>query len=238
MDIIAKHLPENHLRERFKVINIDNGRCCITNKIITQGLRKKDIIKATFGDRHLIKNDSPYISLEIGLMMCEIIKGSVKNGKQNWNALRSYNAIFTENEAQIGITKAQVLAHILRLQQETPFVVLATFSQKKHIAYFAKPQYNPSNFTIFTDKGELFWDVHKSQHLKSLLDALYCPIPDKPKYTFFNKKDLLNLANVDFRKIKTFGKERFMKIYTELAPHLDSFLWEFLVDFTPSPIQS
>lgn len=234
MQIIIKHLSLRTLHERFGVERI-NGFCCFTGNRITKGVAKKKLIKGTFGDRFLIKNNSEWVSVEIAMLMTEIIRGSVKNGKQNWNALRTYNCFFSENHAHIGLKNGELLDMLFNVP-ETPFIFLATYSNKKHIAYFAKEQHDTNAFTVYTDQGELFFDRQRAQEIREIVNRMYTPIPEKPKHTYFNKKDLRDFSQVDLRKVKQFGKENFKNCLRALNPHLNSFLYDFIIEFTPSPL--
>lgn len=243
MEIISKHLKEQGVKvfaekkmlKRFPSPQI----CCFTGKTIEEGIPKELLIKDTFKDHDLIRFPSKYISIDIALLIAETIKGKEKidaNGKAitNTNALRVYNCYFSETEARIGLKRSEVLDLALCIP-DSPFVLLATFSNKKHIAYRASAQHDRHRFVITTDKGQLDFYVQEAQEVVNVVRAWYTIKPEyvgtDSAYTYFSQEQILGLKEILPMQISEYGKDKFREENRFLQAYRKTLLLDFIVNF-------
>lgn len=239
MNLISKHLPKSALIDKGMLKRFAKPQiCCFTGQVIEEGVPKELLIKDTFKDHDLIRYPSQYIGVETAMMIAEIIKGKEKEkdgqAVANMNALRVYNCYFSETEARIGLKRSEVLDLAIDIP-EAPFILLATFSNKKHIAYKASPQYDKHRFVITTDKRQLDFDLEKVRPLLNIVRSWYTVKPEhinsESAFTYFSQDQILGLKEVLPMQISEYGRDKFREENRFLQTYRKTLLLDFIVNF-------
>lgn len=205
-----------------------NAVCAFTGVLITQGVLKKDLISNTFTDYDLMRYDSNYVSVGVALLLSDVIP----NGIGGFNSLRNYS--FYVDALQFKILQRDEILPLLLNLPSTPFQICVTFSNKKHIAYRSKPQYNKDLIVIATDLGDITLDIRVVKELLQVLEKWYKVIENntsKQLPTYFTKAEILGENTPSISKIKSYGITQYFedtkfleyhrgKMYFKLLTHI------------------
>jgi hypothetical protein len=228
INLIGKHL-KNKYSQNFplKIETGINSTCCFTGNTITEGIKKKDLIKDVFTDNQYIRYRSDYCSLEAALCMQRIIPQSEENKqrkiekkksegknieglKDEFTSLRNYHFICTESELKI-LRREEIESVLFNLPEE-PFVFVITFGFKKHTTFKSKVNFSSKDFIITTDKADIKVNLGQTVNLFNVIQNWYTVIPGKEttstKQTFFSKDDILNGCQ-NYKKIEDYGEKYF-----------------------------
>jgi hypothetical protein len=227
MNIISKHLDRNNLR--VPVVACDTF-CAFTGKHIKEGVELKHLIKDTFTDHSYIRFPTGMASVDVAMCIAEVIPNSKGNG---FNALRSYSYFASEKELRF-LARHEVLDLLLNLEEETPFYLVVSYSQKKHTSFKAKLNHFNKYVIVQTDVAEVHVNLLQVLEYLPTIQAWYTIATGKENNatppTYFTKDDIKNGVS-DFRKMeeydfdKAIAENEFLKKYRgtlefELIVHL------------------
>lgn len=219
--MITKFLDINLIK--FPIYNC-NSICAFTNKQITKGVLKSDIISKTFTDFDLIKYKSDYVCVDIALLLSRIIK----NDKGNYNSIRNYS-FYCDNDGYKLLSRNEILDLLLNLKTNK-FQICITFKNKKHIAYRSKIQLNNKNFIVTTDIGQILFDVKLTKSILPIIQSWFTITNDtKQQPTYFNKSDILGLSIPNFKKINAYGIDKYFNENFILDKYRDTLYFKLLI---------
>lgn len=182
-----------------------NAVCAFTGVLINQGVLKKDLISKTFTDHDLLRYDSLYVGVPTAMLLSNVID----NGKGIMNSLRNYS--FYADRIGYRILKREDILNILENVPTTPFQICITFSNKKHIAYRSKPQYNSNNIVVTTDIGDIIFNRVTHLRIINILKSWYTIINSTAQQpTNFTKAEILGETKPKHTKIKQYGVQRYL----------------------------
>jgi len=186
---------------------------------------KKELISKTFTDFELIKYKSDYVSVDIALLLSNVIKSE----KGTYTSLRNYS--FYANETGFKtLSRIEILDLLLNIEDDK-FQICVTFNNKKHIAYKAKIQINKSLFTVTTDLGDCIFDVEKTKEILPILQSWYKILPEnksKQEPTFFTKNEILGTIP-NTKKIQLYGVKKYFSETQILDKYRDTLYFKLLV---------
>jgi len=203
-----------------------NSICAFTGKKITEGVLKSKLISKTFTDFELIKYKSDYVSVDIALLLSNVIK----NTKGNMTSLRNYS-FFANTHGFKTLMRDEILDLLLNLK-DSKFQICITFSNKKHIAYKSKMQINNQIFTITTDIGNCVFDVKKTKHILPIIQNWYKIVEgnkSKQEPTYFTKSDILGTTIPNFKKIKNYGVAKYFEETRFLENYRNTLYFKLLI---------
>jgi hypothetical protein len=210
MNLISKHLDRNNLK--LKVHQIDSI-CAFTGEIITEGVLMKELIKKTFTDHEFIKFKSDFASVNIALLIEEVIKG-----EKGFNSMRNYS--FYADESRLVLLKRENILDLLLNIEQKPFQIGITYSNKKHIAYKAPFNFDAENYQIITDLGIVNFEKQKAFQIIEIAQSWYTVLPEKvnteAKPTFFTKEQIKGNSQPNHKQISEYGLQKYFKEYQEL----------------------
>lgn len=216
INFIAKHLYK--YKDNFK-IDIKNGLdtvCAFTGEHITEGVPKSKLIKKTFTDHSYMRYNSKYCCVDAALCISNIIP----NSKGKLTSLRNYSYLATEEELSL-LDREAVLGYISSPPDKN-FVLVFTYSNKKHTAYKSLLNTNKNVITVTTDKGNVLINVKEFIDVYNIAQNWYSVIPGKEKseQTFFTKYEI-KLGVKNYKKIENYGN-KFYKENSILDRHRGS----------------
>lgn len=202
-NLIANHLNQNNLK--LKIYKI-NSICAFSGKNISEGVLLKDLIKKTFTDYEYVKFNSEYVSIDITLLIEEIIPISEKSNqfpteemtkdmkeigiksveiisdiksKRRFNSIRNYS-FFANLDILILLKRDEILKLLLNIpSSSTGFQVGITYSHKKHIAYKAPINFDTENYQVITDLGIVNFEKQKAIKIIKIAQKWYTVLPEK-----------------------------------------------------------
>ena len=219
---------ENYLNRKYLKSPIVkcNSICAFTGKKITEGVLKSKLISKTFTDFELIKYNSDYVSVDIALLLSNVIT----NAKGNMTSLRNYS-FFANKDGFKTLMRDEILDLLLNLK-DSEFQICITFSNKKHIAYKSKPQINNQIFTITTDVGNCIFNVKKTKEILPILQNWYKIIKgnsSKQEPTYFTKSDIAGTTIPNFKKIKNYGVAKYFEETKKIEKYRDTLYFKLLI---------
>lgn len=204
MNLIAQHIPDSALNIPIYDVVAETGShtvCCMTGQPLQQACLKKDVIGDNFTDIQYLRYPSAYISPDIA----KLIVGKAVDG----NGLRNYS-FYADNHGLVILKREDIWGHIFAAKDQ-PFILGVTFSNKKHIAFKATPQYNSDNFRIYTDIGECEFYFDWLKPAISYMQEWYTIVPGKEnstqQSTFFTKANILGETPPTVAQIKAYGED-------------------------------
>jgi len=225
-NLIAKHIPNSALNIPIIDVVKETGShtlCAFTGEAIQYACLKKDVIGDNFTDHSYLRYPSAYISSDIA----KLIVGKAVDS----NGLRNYSFYATDKELRI--LKREEIIDLIFSGKETPFILGVTFSNKKHIAFKATPQYNSDKFRIYTDIGEC--EFEKTQHVVVLyiIQRWYSILPDKinteAQPTYFTKAHILGESIPSHTQIQAYGEDDYFKDNEFLNRYRGTLIFKVLV---------
>ena len=203
INFIAKHLDRCNLK--LPVVEC-NTVCSFTGDEIKEGVSNKDLIKSTFTDHEYIKHDSGFSSVNTALCIEAVIKT-----EKGFNSLRNYSYLVTDDSFKI-LQRENILS-IIQTPPVKPFVLVVTFSNKKHTSYKSIVNYNRNTFVITTDIGNCEVKKECLDELLPIIEKWYSVIPEKATTkqlpTHFTKEEI-KTGKVPNYKITAYGLDKFM----------------------------
>ena len=213
-NIIAKHIPDAALYICIHDVQNETGShtlCAFTGEPIQFACLKKDVIGENFTDQTFLRYPSAYVGVDIAKLILPTING---------NGLRNYSFYATKNELRL-MKREDILPLILD-DLGVPFVLAVTFSNKKHIAFKATPQYNADFFTIFTDIGNCIFDRFEHIPILRVMQNWYTIIGEKAhteaKPTWFTKANILGETLPNAIQIHGYGEGMYFEENAILEP--------------------
>lgn len=200
--------------------------CAFTGEHINKGVEKKKVLSLKFTDYDLLKYESNYISEGIVLLLSNVID----NGKGRCNPLRNYSFICSDNGYSL-LKREDLLYTLLNIEYDK-FQICVTFSNKKHIAYRAKPQYNKRKFVVTTDIGNIEFDVDKTFRILPVIQSWYTIIKGNKSAqepTYFTKSDIIGETEPNFKKIKVYGIDKYKQENEILNLYRGSMYFKLLI---------
>jgi len=223
MNLISKHLDKNNLK--LKVYQVDSI-CAFTGVKIVEGVLMKDLIKKTFTDQEMIRFNSDYASIDIALLIEEVIKGG-----KGFNSIRNYS--FYADETKLELLKRENILELLLNISNKPFQIGITFSNKKHIAYKAPINFSTENYQIITDLGIVNFEKQKSLQIINIAQKWYTVLPDKKEIealpTYFTKEQIKGLSNPNHKQIKAYGLQKYFEESLELDKFRGTALFNLII---------
>ena len=223
MNLISKHLDRNNLK--FKVYQV-NSICAFTCEKITEGVLMKDLIKKTFTDQELIKFNSNHASIDIALLIEEVIKT-----EKGFNSMRNYS--FYADEAKLELLKRENILELLLLIPKIPFQVGVTYSNKKHLAYKAPVNFSTENYQVITDLGIVNFERQKAIQIIEIAQKWYTVLPEKKETsalpTYFTKEQIKGLSNPNHKQIEVYGLQKYFKESQELDKFRGTSLFNLII---------
>jgi hypothetical protein len=225
MNLISQHLNKKNLK-----IPVHKGideQCAFTGERISEGVKLKDLIKKTFTDYHMLKYKSNYASVDIALMMEEVIPGEKKN-----NSLRNYS--FYADKKELKLLKRGEILHLLFNIPREPFQIGITYNNKKHIAY--KAPVNGSgydNYDIITDEGIVRFERENAWEIWTVAEEMYTVLPGKSdtkqQPTYFTKAQILGEKQPDYKQVKEFGIQKYFELTRLLEVYKEKPLFKLII---------
>jgi len=223
MNLISKHLDRNNLK--LKVYQV-NGICAFTGNQIIEGVLMKDLIKKTFTDQESIKFNSNYASIDIALLIEEVIKS-----EKGFNSLRNYS--FYADESKLELLKRENILELLLSIPKTPFQIGVTYSNKKHLAYKAPVNFDTENYKVITDLGIINFEKQKAFQIIKIVQKWYKVLPEKvnkeAKPTHFTKDQIKGLSYPNHKQIEAYGLQKFFKESQELGRFRETALFNLII---------
>jgi hypothetical protein len=223
MNLISRHLDKNNLK--LKVYQVDSI-CSFTGKEISNGVLMKDLIKKTFTDQKLIKFNSDYASVDIALLIEEVIKG-----EKGFNSMRNYS--FYADELKLELLKRENILELLLDIPNKPFQIGITFSNKKHIAYKAPVNFDTVNFQVITDLGVVNFEKQKAIQIIEIAQKWYTVLPEKKETaalpTYFTKEQIKGLSIPNHNQIGAYGLQKYFKESLELDKFRGTSLFNLII---------
>lgn len=209
MNIIAKHLIKHVDNLKCKIYEGLDTVCSFSGVQITRGVKNNDLIKDTFTDHEYIKYNSGYTSVEYALLLSEIIPSPSLKG--NLVALRVCNYFVTERSI-IFPNRGDILDIILNLKEEyLPFILVVTYSNKKHTAYKTRLNYDTKKFMVRTDVADVWLDMDVVHQYLPIIQSWYTILKGKDNTsqqpTYFSKSEILT-GKIDYKKSVEYGFEK------------------------------
>lgn len=223
MNLISRHLDRENLK--LKIYQVDSI-CAFSGVKITEGVLMKDLIKKTFTDQELIKFNSDYASIDIALLIEEVIKC-----EKGFNSMRNYS--FYADEMKLELLKRENILKLLLNIPEKPFQLCITFNNKKHLAYKAPVNYDTDYYQVITDLGIVNFEKQKSLQIIDIAQKWYTVLPDKKETaalpTYFTKEQIKGLSNPNHKQIEVYGLQRFFKESQELERFRGTALFNLII---------
>jgi CRISPR type IV-associated protein Csf1 len=223
MNLISKHLDKKNLK--LNVYQVDSI-CAFSGIKITEGVLMKDLIKKNFTDQGLIKFNSDYASIDIALLIEEVIKG-----EKGFNSMRNYS--FYADESKLKLLKRENILELLLNIPNKPFQIGVTFSYKKHLAYKSPVNYDTDNFQVITDLGIVNFERQKAVQIIDIAQKWYSVVPDKKETaalpTYFTKEQIKGLSNPNHKQIAGFGLQKYFKESQELDKFRGTALFNLII---------
>jgi hypothetical protein len=223
MNLISKHLDRSNLK--LKVHQVDSI-CAFTGEKIIEGILMKDLIKKTFTDHELIKFNSDYASIDIALLIEEVIKS-----EKGFNSLRNYS--FYADELKLELLKRKNILELLLDIPNKPFQIGITFSNKKHIAYKAPINFDTENYQVVTDLGVVNFDKNKAIKIIEIVQKWYTVLPEKKETTalptYFTKEQIKGLSIPNHKQIEAYGLQKYFKEFQKLDKFRGTSLFNLII---------
>mgnify|MGYP001612724581 FL=1 len=144
--------------------------------------------------------------------------------------LRCSSLIVTENE--IGKIKREDVAATLFSPPKPPFVLMITYSFKKHNAIRARISLSQKNYHIRIEDKECWFDVDVWKPVFENMQTLYSVMDSekekKEPKTWFTKKEILTGA-YQINRVMSFGREKLFEIDAKLKQYRGQVAYELLV---------
>lgn len=209
MNIIAKHLEKYIGNLKPKIYEGLDTICSFSGEKITRGVKNDDLIKETFTDHEYIKYNSGYTSIDYALLLSEILPSPSLKG--NLVALRVCNYFVTEQDI-VFPSRGDILDIILNLKQEQlPFILVVTYSNKKHTAYKTRLNYDTKKFMVRTDVSDVWLDMDVVEQYLPIIQSWYTIVKGKEdttqQPTYFSKEEILT-GKIDYNKSVQYGFEK------------------------------
>lgn len=197
--LIAQHLNN---QGALKIEEIETV-CAFSGLQISKGVALKNVLSANFTDAAYIRHPSKYCAVDVAQCFAPI----TVDGKAS---LRNFSFIATPSS--LTMLKREDMQQVLFSEKETPFVLCISYNQKKHISYKSRPQYDSSNFTVFTDGGEVEISQDDVSEILPIVTAWYTVVKGKEDTaslpTYFTKDEILS-GEVGTHKIIAYGEAKF-----------------------------
>jgi CRISPR type IV-associated protein Csf1 len=221
--LISKHLNRQNLK--LKIYQV-SSICAFTGVKITEGVLMKDLIKPTFTDQELIKFNSEYASIDIALLIEEVIKG-----EKGFNSMRNYS--FYADESKLKLLKRENILELLLNIPNKPFQIGVTFSNKKHLAYKSPVNFDTDNYQVMTDLGIVNFEREKAIEIIGIAQKWYSVLPDKKETaalpTYFTKEQIKGLSNPNHKQIQAYGLQKYFKESQELDKFRNTSLFNLII---------
>ncbi|MBX3045079.1 MAG: hypothetical protein KF896_15870 [Ignavibacteriae bacterium] len=195
---IAKHI--NY--DSDKIVDCD-AVCAFTGEKITKGIKKKVALSGNFTDFEYLKFESDYISVDAFKCLGEMIQTEKK-----LNSLRNFSYFVSETELKI--LKKDEIWDIIINTPNAPFILAYTFSSKKHTTFKSKITTDKNKIQIITDTyGNVEIDKILLKDVIGIVQNWYSGTADMPAIATFFTKDEILTGSDNFKKITTYGIEKF-----------------------------
>lgn len=187
------------------------AKCDICGSQTDRNCLTKAVLSAKFNDWQHIRGNSGYICVDCAACLA----GNSFNGK----AFRSYSTLTTE--ASIKILNKSDIHSIIATPPDPPFVLIVTYTHKKHIFFHAQITTDNNSIYVATDKTDLRIQPHEYNELYSHCAVLY--------EAGFSKAEIETGKYRKWRRIEDFGTNRFLALNQQIAVHRNTALLEFVV---------
>jgi hypothetical protein len=202
MNLIARHILDTALS--IPIVDTENAVCAVSGEKLSLACHKKDVIGENFTDHTYLRHKSDYISPDVAKCILPVVNG---------NSLRNYSFFATPFELRL--LKREEIWPLLSAEKPLPFVLAVTFSNKKHIAFKALPQFDAIRYTIFTDVAACHFDFQRLYPAMEIMQSWYTIQPDKAgtqaQPAFFSKANIAGETLPAAAQIEAYGAGRFFE---------------------------
>ncbi len=212
IDFIGKHLDRNNLK--LQIHEVDTV-CSFTGLPIKEGVSNSDLIKKTFTDHAYVKYASGYSSINAALCIDAVLPS-----EKGFNSLRSYSYLVTDKK--LSLLKREDIENILLNPPKEPFILVATYSNKKHTAYKTKVNYSNKKYQVTTDLGNLIANTSEVKKIHKIIKKWYTVNKDtKAQPTHFTKSEILNGCD-NTKRIEAYGIDKYFRENEIIQQHRDT----------------
>jgi hypothetical protein len=198
---ISKQLKNT---DSMKIESVDTI-CAFSGRKIEKGIALKNVLSPNFTDNAYVRYQSDYCSIDVAQCMQPISSG-------NRASLRNYSFLATENK--LTLLSREFLFETVVNKKPIPFVLVVTYNAKKHVSYKTKMQFSNTEFTVFTDSGDVKIRQEALNTVLPIVQNWYSVVKGKESTstlpTYFTKNEILT-GQVSNAKITAYGAERFFE---------------------------